>query len=136
MHTLLQVHELSAHRAFAAAERDGGFTGRAVLGGRFTVMLVSIEIDVLFQRSVHQGRGAEVQDHAIGLDDARVVNWVDSAQATPDHLGQCRLVRAGSQQNHAGGGREVVPFRQHSHIDHGLRAAGFVLGQSCLSLCV
>ena len=97
-------------------------------------MLVSVEIDVLFQRSVHQGRGAEVQDHAIGLDDARMLRWVDGAQATPDHLGQSRLVRAGSQQNHAGGGREVVALREHSHIDHDLRGTGFVLGQACLSL--
>ena len=52
--------------------------GRAVLGRRFPVMLVPVEIDYfLFQGTVHQGGCAEVQDHAVGLDDpdAPVDRW-------------------------------------------------------------
>ena len=65
-----------------------------------------------------------------------MLRWVDGAQAAPDHLGQCRFVRAGSQQHHARRRREVVALREHGHIDDHLCSAGFVLGKACLALCI
>ena len=103
---------------------------------RVAVGLVPVEIDVLFERAVHEARGAEVEDEAVDLDDAGELGGIDRAQAAADHLDHGRLVGRGPQQHDAARGRVVPALGQHRDIDRHLDVAAPVGGENVPSLAL
>ena len=80
-------------RAFDRRRRDLGTAARAGLGGRSVPFgplrhggQLGVEIDLLLERAVQEGRDPEVQDQAVGLDPARVDPGIERAEAAADHL--------------------------------------------------
>ena len=85
------------------------------------------EVDVLLERAMQQSGGAEIEDDAIGLDDAGVLLGIHCPKTAADHLDHGRLVGAGPQQHDAGGRLMIPALGQHRDIDHDLdfaRAVG------------
>ncbi len=126
----LPLPHMPTQRALHAGQRNDGAAVWAVLGWRLTFAQMPVEVDFLFDRPVHQAGCAEVQHDALGLDHARKLLRVDGPQTTTDHLDEGGLVGAGSQQNDAAGGRVVVAFGEHRHVDHNLGTPSLVIREA------
>ena len=128
---------MSAVGAFARVLRDDEVALRALFLWRFAegfLPVTAIEIDGIIQFPVGQDAGAEVDDDAVFLDDARMDFRIDCAQPPADHLHHGRLVGTRACQNDARDGLSVEAFSQHCDVDDNLYVAELKIVQDLLAL--
>ena len=112
--------------AFARVLRDDEVALWALLLRRFTricVGFLAVEIDRVIQFPMCQDAGAEVDDDAVFLDDARVDFGIYSPQTPADHLHHGCFVGARARQDDAGYGLCIEAFGEDCYVDDNLYVA-------------